>query len=1043
MKQLNFLLTCCLVLLLGWSAQAQFITDYGTNRDEQTWATTKNSAGNGYVAVGNAFGNNNKTAWIHELDNAGNVLGSNQISFPPAAINMEITDISSCGAGTNHYYITGHADAQSTAGIMVTKMFVARVDAMGNTIWWKERLVSPNIQDPTEGIAVVTANNGDVFVVGNYIALAGGPSRIIAARFNAAGALVWSNIYNTNDNGSYMAREADRTFAPCGNVATTPVSGEGIAITGEVRGSVQASNFGVGTTRTFVMTIGGNGTECWRNIYPAGPQTNYSNDFGTDLWFDPTTNQYQVIGVAQSGNAAGVVISQLYMLRLDLMGNLLCGNVYNAAGSATPGTINPLDEIYPRSITRSRTGNNFVIAGAAPMRGAFMAEFQSGCNTLNPVWANQYTSVSPTLITPSIAPFGHLLPLGAPEQVLPSISSNGYVLSATQVAGSYGGHDAIFIETDAAGQTPNACPATPIIFNPNPAGIRLPIQFVAQLEPNWVNAPYAPNPYPVQQVQCATVAPCSVTASFSSTASGATVTFSNSSTGSGALTYFWDFGDANTSTSANPTHTYAAGGAYNVCLYVTNVDPSGVVCTDTICQWVQVSNPCAVSVNFTVAYIGCLGVKPTATATGGTAPYTYVWSWGDATPNSTGVSPATHTYVAGTYTLCVTVTDALGCTGTHCMTVQLPRCKAAVDFCYSATNLNNTIAFTSTATGTGTVTRVWNFGDGTTSTATNPSKTYTSPGTYNVCLTVTYTNCGITCSATCCKTVVVLGNCNIGARFTYSVNGMATTFSNTSTAPTGSTHTWNYGDGSPLVTFGAGGSHTKTYTTPGTYTVCLTVSNTTAGGSCESTVCRKVSVDPPCFVVARMRAKACLSSPYNVTFTNLSTGGGTLLWNFGDGNTSTAPNPVHTYGAVGTYPVTLTITDGPCMSKVIYNMVVDTPLCNTVGVTARMAPEEEYYDLEMYEVETTEDYNDGAASIKVYPNPANVSTNISFDLYEQEEVVISIIDMKGNAVWTRKMDASYGSQVIETSLQDIPNGLYIVQILGNKTNLNTRLMVQN
>lgn len=52
-----------------------------------------------------------------------------------------------------------------------------------------------------------------------------------------------------------------------------------------------------------------------------------------------------------------------------------------------------------------------------------------------------------------------------------------------------------------------------------------------------------------------------------------------------------------------------------------------------------------------------------------------------------------------------------------------------------------TVAFTDTSTdpqGNGTiVSRSWNFGDGTTSTATNPSKTYSAAGTYTVALTVT------------------------------------------------------------------------------------------------------------------------------------------------------------------------------------------------------------------------------------------------------------------------------------------------------------------
>lgn len=54
-----------------------------------------------------------------------------------------------------------------------------------------------------------------------------------------------------------------------------------------------------------------------------------------------------------------------------------------------------------------------------------------------------------------------------------------------------------------------------------------------------------------------------------------------------------------------------------------------------------------------------------------------------------------------------------------------------------------------------------------------------------------------------------------------------------------------------------------------------------------------------------------VANELSVTFTNTSTDDGTLshAWDFGDGNTSTAANPVHTYAADGTYSVTLTVTD--------------------------------------------------------------------------------------------------------------------------------------
>jgi PKD repeat protein len=54
--------------------------------------------------------------------------------------------------------------------------------------------------------------------------------------------------------------------------------------------------------------------------------------------------------------------------------------------------------------------------------------------------------------------------------------------------------------------------------------------------------------------------------------------------------------------------------------------------------------------------------------------------------------------------------------------------------------------------------------------------------------------------------------------------------------------------------------------------------------------------------------------PYTVDFTNLSTNASSYLWDFGDGTTSIQENPSHTYNALGTYNVTLTVDGGACGS---------------------------------------------------------------------------------------------------------------------------------
>ncbi len=73
-----------------------------------------------------------------------------------------------------------------------------------------------------------------------------------------------------------------------------------------------------------------------------------------------------------------------------------------------------------------------------------------------------------------------------------------------------------------------------------------------------------------------------VTANFTYDGEGKVVDFTYSGS-TNATTYSWDFGDTNTSTQKNPTHTYANFGTYNVCLVAQNA-----CTTDTLCQIIEV-----------------------------------------------------------------------------------------------------------------------------------------------------------------------------------------------------------------------------------------------------------------------------------------------------------------------------------------------------------------------------------------------------------------------------------------------------------------------
>lgn len=386
-------------------------------------------------------------------------------------------------------------------------------------------------------------------------------------------------------------------------------------------------------------------------------------------------------------------------------------------------------------------------------------------------------------------------------------------------------------------------------------------------------------------------------AAFIATVSGMTAAFTNTSTGTNNnTTYSWDFGNGATSNLQNPTYVYTSPGVYTVCLTITVTSPGGPPCISSICQTITIQGGGGCQAYFTY------------TANGGTVSFTnqslggtfYNWSFGNG--QTSNVANPTETYAqTGWYNVCLTIYDTVGCQSTYCDSVYVTVGGAGCQANFVATVSGTTAAFTNTSTGTtnGT-TYSWNFGNGATSTLQNPTYTYTTSGTYNVCLTITVPSSvgGPPCVSTYCQTITITAGGPCQAYFTYTVNGGTVTFTNQSVG--GSNNNWNFGNGQTSTL----ANPTQTYTQTGWYNVCLVI----YGGSCQSSYCDSVYIN-----LGGGNCQANFSttvSGLTATFTNTSTGTNpntTYTWSFGDGGTSSLTNPNHTYANQGTYTVCLII----------------------------------------------------------------------------------------------------------------------------------------
>ena len=164
----------------------------------------------------------------------------------------------------------------------------------------------------------------------------------------------------------------------------------------------------------------------------------------------------------------------------------------------------------------------------------------------------------------------------------------------------------------------------------------------------------------------------SASATPASTTPGDPITFSavGMDADGDTLTYFWDFGDGNTSTDADTTHAYSAVGSYLVTVTVT--DPSSEFATATLVIHISELPTARFTTDEVVAFVG---IPQTFDATYSTDPenqiVSYAWNFGDGTHNGSGQVISKIYSATGSYDVTLTVTDDAGLSSTVTRTIQV------------------------------------------------------------------------------------------------------------------------------------------------------------------------------------------------------------------------------------------------------------------------------------------------------------------------------------------------------------------------------------
>jgi gliding motility-associated-like protein len=440
------------------------------------------------------------------------------------------------------------------------------------------------------------------------------------------------------------------------------------------------------------------------------------------------------------------------------------------------------------------------------------------------------------------------------------------------------------------------------------------------------------------------------------------INFTNLSTGPGILSYNWNFGDGGTSTLLNPSHVYNSTGSFTVTLVVT----SNLGCTDTLIK----SNAVVISTNvtaFTAPDSICINSPVSFLNTSNPAAQSQTWDFGDAT-GSTLVNPVKTYSTAGIYNVILTNSYS-GCTDTAIRTIVVnPR--PAADFTSNDTiNCQPPHIVNFQNTSTGGVSWSWDFGDGGTSTAQNPSHTYTTYGNFTVTLIATNSS---GCTDTVIKTnfirvarasIVIAGLPQQGC-IPFTITPIATI---TSLSPVTS-YLWDFGDGTTSTLQNP--SHT--YTVLGSYTVRLII---TQALGCPDTLTLISGVKvgtPPTVDFSATPLIACAFS--DVQFTDLSIPVDEWLWDFGDGGTSNLQNPIHQFTTPGTFTIKLTARNSGCAvtnTKTAYITVL--PPVSQFNVTPNCTNRTQFTftDNSIGPLSWFWDFGDGTTSTLQNPPPHN------------------------------------------------------------------------
>lgn len=205
---------------------------------------------------------------------------------------------------------------------------------------------------------------------------------------------------------------------------------------------------------------------------------------------------------------------------------------------------------------------------------------------------------------------------------------------------------------------------------------------------------------------------------------------------------------------------------------------------------------------------------------------------------------------------------------------------------------------------------------------------------------------------------------------------------------------WHFGLGSQPITASGAGPHAVRFITAGGRQVRLIASNAVLADTAYYAV---LALGTP---IADFYWTAALNT---VVFTNTSANAETYEWDFGDGNTSTAANPIHVYAQPGVYTVTLRVRNRCSTNSVARIQTIEVDFVST------REPEEVTF-------------------ARVVPNPSTGAFALQVTVRQPLIGRVALLDARGRLLETRTEALPPGEHVIRFDAQPLNAGVYLLHL---------------